>query len=179
MCLASCVKNSSAHLNSTCYAVGLDLLTQETDFSLWDKKKRLWRKHPDLKGFPGYTEDQVVSSDFMSYTHSSTFHVMTGIQLSPTFAKLLVSCYDNDNWYSNRVVDLLEYLANVSSVILLANRAFEGPVSCFLPFALFSLITCLLQLFLCTRGFTNTIIDHALPTASTTRVGNIPPAVNY
>ena len=55
------------------------------------------RKHPDLKGFLGYTEDQVVSSDFMSYTHSSTFHVMAGIQLSPTFAKLLVSCYDNDN----------------------------------------------------------------------------------
>lgn len=39
MCLASCVKNSCARLNSTCCAVGLDLLTQETDFLLWDKKK--------------------------------------------------------------------------------------------------------------------------------------------
>ena len=76
-------------------------------------------------------------------------------------------------------MDLVEYLANISPVILLANRAFEGPVSCFLPFALFSLITCLLQLFLCTSGFTKTIINRALPTASTTRLGNIPPAVNY
>ena len=77
----------------------------------------------DLKGFLGYTEDQVVSSDLISNTHSSIFDVMAGIQLSPTFAKL-VSCYDNENRYSNRVVDLiLKYMAIISPVVLLANHA--------------------------------------------------------
>ena len=64
-------------------------------------------QHPSLtlKGFLGYTEDQVVSSDFMSDS-------MAGIQLCPTFVKL-VSWYDNEYGYSHPVVtvDLIEYMA--------------------------------------------------------------------
>ncbi|XP_015775038.1 PREDICTED: glyceraldehyde-3-phosphate dehydrogenase-like [Acropora digitifera] len=43
----------------------------------------------DLKGFLAYTEDQVVSSDFISDTHSSVFDALAGIQLNPTFVKLV------------------------------------------------------------------------------------------
>uniref|UniRef100_A0A3F2YLZ0 Glyceraldehyde-3-phosphate dehydrogenase n=1 Tax=Acropora millepora TaxID=45264 RepID=A0A3F2YLZ0_ACRMI len=64
----------------------------------------------DLKGFLAYTEDQVVSSDFISDTHSSVFDALAGIQLNPTFVKL-VSWYDNEYGYSHRVVDLIEYMA--------------------------------------------------------------------
>lgn len=63
-----------------------------------------------LKGVLGYTEDSVVSSDFLGDTHSSIFDASAGIQLTPTFVKL-VSWYDNEYGYSTRVVDLLEHVA--------------------------------------------------------------------
>jgi len=62
-----------------------------------------------LKGFLGYTEDMVVSTDFIGDTRSSIFDAKAGIQLSPTFVKL-VSWYDNEMGYSNRVVDLIVYM---------------------------------------------------------------------
>ncbi len=61
----------------------------------------------DLKGILGYTEDQVVSSDFIHCELSSIFDAGSGIGLSDTFFKL-VSWYDNEWGYSNRVVDLLK-----------------------------------------------------------------------
>ena len=42
-----------------------------------------------MKGFLGYTEDQVVSTDFLGDPHSSIFDAKAGIQLSPTFVKLV------------------------------------------------------------------------------------------
>jgi len=63
----------------------------------------------DLKGILGYTEDQVVSTDFLSDSHSSIFDAKAGIQLNPTFVKL-VSWYDNEHGYSCRVVDLIKYM---------------------------------------------------------------------
>ncbi|EIE81131.1 hypothetical protein G6F46_005356 [Rhizopus delemar] len=69
-----------------------------------------------LKGILGYTEDQVVSTDFVSDTHSSMFDAKAGIQLSPTFVKL-VSWYDNEYGYSTRVVDLLAYVAKVDGAL--------------------------------------------------------------
>merc|ERR1719382_1756885 len=62
-----------------------------------------------MKGFLGYTEDQVVSTDFLGDPHSSIFDAKAGIQLSPTFVKL-VTWYDNEMGYSNRVIDLIVYM---------------------------------------------------------------------
>lgn len=62
-----------------------------------------------LKGILGYTEDEVVSSDFIGDTRSSIFDAKAGIQLSPTFVKL-ISWYDNEFGYSLRVVDLIKYI---------------------------------------------------------------------
>jgi glyceraldehyde 3-phosphate dehydrogenase len=63
-----------------------------------------------LAGFLGYTEEQVVSSDFIGDARSSIYDAGAGIGLSDTFFKL-VSWYDNEWGYSNRVVDLLKYMA--------------------------------------------------------------------
>merc|ERR1739845_316272 len=62
-----------------------------------------------MKGVLDYTEDQVVSTDFVGDNHSSIFDAKAGIQLSNTFVKL-VSWYDNEFGYSNRVIDLITYM---------------------------------------------------------------------
>ncbi|ODN05309.1 Glyceraldehyde-3-phosphate dehydrogenase 2 [Orchesella cincta] len=62
-----------------------------------------------LKGILGYTEDEVVSADFIGDQRSSIFDAGAGIQLSPQFVKL-ISWYDNEYGYSNRVVDLIKYI---------------------------------------------------------------------
>ena len=67
-----------------------------------------------LKGIMGYTEDDVVSSDFTGDARSSIFDADAGIELNPTFVKL-VSWYDNEWGYSNRVVDLLLHMAKVDA----------------------------------------------------------------
>ncbi|MBD8490542.1 type I glyceraldehyde-3-phosphate dehydrogenase [Echinicola sp. CAU 1574] len=65
----------------------------------------------ELKGILGYTEDAVVSNDFIGDARTSIFDAGAGIQLSDTFVKL-VSWYDNEWGYSNKVVDLLAYIAS-------------------------------------------------------------------
>jgi glyceraldehyde-3-phosphate dehydrogenase type I len=62
-----------------------------------------------MKGVLAYTEDQVVSSDFIGDNNSSIFDARAGIQLSPTFVKL-ITWYDNEFGYSCRVVDLINYV---------------------------------------------------------------------
>lgn len=64
-----------------------------------------------MKGILGYTEDAVVSNDFIGDARTSIFDAEAGIQLSDTFVKV-VSWYDNEWGYSNKVVDLLTYIAN-------------------------------------------------------------------
>jgi len=68
------------------------------------------------KGIVGYTEDQVVSSDFIGETCSTVFDAGAGIMLTPTFVKL-VSWYDNEWGYSTRLVDLVAMMAQKDGVV--------------------------------------------------------------
>jgi len=70
------------------------------------------RANGDMKGFLGYTDEALVSQDFVSATTSSIFDSKAGIQLSPRFVKL-IAWYDNEYGYSNRVVDLMVHMAKV------------------------------------------------------------------
>jgi len=67
-----------------------------------------------LKGILAYTEDDVVSSDFYGDDNSSIFDAKAGIQLSKTFVKL-ISWYDNEFGYSNRVIDLIKHMQTVDA----------------------------------------------------------------
>ncbi|CAK9885158.1 MAG: Glyceraldehyde-3-phosphate dehydrogenase A [Candidatus Erwinia impunctatus] len=64
----------------------------------------------ELKGVLGYTEDEVVSTDFNGEALTSVFDAKAGIALSDTFVKL-VSWYDNETGYSNKVLDLITHIA--------------------------------------------------------------------
>jgi glyceraldehyde-3-phosphate dehydrogenase type I len=64
-----------------------------------------------MKGFLAYTNDEVVSSDFIGDTNSSIFDAKAGIALNKNFVKL-VSWYDNECGYSHRVIDLIKYMAS-------------------------------------------------------------------
>jgi glyceraldehyde 3-phosphate dehydrogenase len=66
----------------------------------------------EMKGIMGYTEEPLVSTDFMSDNRASIFDAEAGIMLSPTFVKL-VAWYDNEWGYSNKVVDLIAFMASV------------------------------------------------------------------
>lgn len=68
----------------------------------------------ELKGILGYTEDKVVSSDFIHDARTSIFDADAGISLNDNFVKL-VSWYDNEWGYSNKVVDLIAYAAGVDA----------------------------------------------------------------
>lgn len=68
----------------------------------------------EMKGILGYTEDAVVSSDFVGDARTSIFDAKAGIMLSPTFVKL-VSWYDNEWGYSNKVLELIKHMASVDA----------------------------------------------------------------
>ena len=67
-----------------------------------------------MKGILDYTEDDVVSSDFLGDPHTSIFDAKAGIALNDNFVKL-VSWYDNEWGYSNKVVDLIQHMAKVDA----------------------------------------------------------------
>ena len=65
----------------------------------------------ELKGILGYTEDAVVSSDFLGDARTSIFDANAGVYLTDTFVKV-ISWYDNEWGYSNKLLDMLAYTAN-------------------------------------------------------------------
>ena len=67
----------------------------------------------ELKGVLGYTEEDVVSSDFLGDIRTSIFDKKAGIQLTPTFVKV-VSWYDNEIGYSNKVLDLIAQMVKIN-----------------------------------------------------------------
>ncbi len=66
----------------------------------------------EMKGVLGYTEDLVVSQDFVGETRTSVFDANAGIALNDNFVKV-VSWYDNEIGYSTKLVDLVEYSASL------------------------------------------------------------------
>ena len=66
----------------------------------------------ELKGILGYTDEQVVSSDFLGDSRTSIFDATAGIALTDTFVKV-VSWYDNEIGYSNKVLELIEHMYEV------------------------------------------------------------------
>jgi len=86
-------------------------LAKETNY---DEIKKVMREAAEgnMKGIVGYTEDAVVSQDFVGDTRTSIFDAEAGIMLNPTFVKL-VAWYDNEIGYSNKVVDLVQHIAKI------------------------------------------------------------------
>ena len=68
----------------------------------------------ELKGVLGYTNEEVVSSDFLGDTRTSIFDAKAGIQLTDSFVKV-VSWYDNEIGYSNKVLELIAHMAKVNA----------------------------------------------------------------
>ncbi len=66
----------------------------------------------DMKGVLGYTDDAVVSQDFVSDTHTSIFDAGAGIELNSKFFKL-ISWYDNEAGFSNKMIDLAQHVASL------------------------------------------------------------------
>jgi glyceraldehyde 3-phosphate dehydrogenase len=69
----------------------------------------------EMKGIMGYTEDEVVSSDFIHDARSSIFDAKAGISLNPRFVKV-IAWYDNEWGYSNRMLDLADHIVSVSKI---------------------------------------------------------------
>ena len=67
----------------------------------------------DLKGILGYTEDDVVSTDFLGDARTSIFDAKAGISLNDNFVKV-IAWYDNEWGYSNKIIDLAQEVARIS-----------------------------------------------------------------
>lgn len=94
----------------------VDLTCRLEKSATYEEIKAAVKKAADgeLKGILGYTEDAVVSSDFIHDARTSIFDAEAGISLNPNFVKL-IAWYDNEWGYSNKVVDLVTYIAGVDA----------------------------------------------------------------
>jgi glyceraldehyde 3-phosphate dehydrogenase len=94
----------------------VDLTVKLAKKATYDEIKAVVKEASEgqLKGIMGYTEHSVVSSDFVHDCRSSIFDADAGIALNDTFVKL-VSWYDNEWGYSNRVIDLMVHMAKVDT----------------------------------------------------------------
>jgi glyceraldehyde 3-phosphate dehydrogenase len=89
----------------------VDLTCRLEKATSYDEIKAAMKKasENELKGILGYTEDAVVSSDFIGDPRTSIFDAEAGIMLNPNFVKV-VAWYDNEMGYSNKVIDLISYI---------------------------------------------------------------------
>jgi len=96
----------------------IDLTARLEKSATWDEVKAAFQKaaEGDMKGVLGYTEDGLVSSDIIGDSRSSIFDASASIALNDNFVKI-VSWYDNEWGYSNRLVDLLLIAAKVDGLL--------------------------------------------------------------
>jgi len=89
----------------------VDLTCRLSKSASYEDIKKVIKKASEttLKGILAYTEDEVVSSDFIGETATSVFDAKAGISLNDNFVKL-ISWYDNEFGYSNKVVDLITHI---------------------------------------------------------------------
>ena len=87
-------------------------LSQETDYESICKVMKS-ASNNEMKGVMGYTEEALVSTDFIGDTRTSIFDAGAGIMLNKKFVKL-VSWYDNEWGYSTKVVELIQYMVSKS-----------------------------------------------------------------
>ena len=94
----------------------VDLTVNLEKATTYDEIKAVVKKasENELKGILGYTEDAVVSTDFIHDSRTSIFDANAGIMLTDKFVKL-VSWYDNEWGYSNKVLDLVAHMAKVDA----------------------------------------------------------------
>jgi len=92
----------------------VDLTVRLSKPAKYDEIKAAMKKasEGELKGILGYTEDEVVSTDFLGCSRTSIFDAKAGIALSDTFVKV-VSWYDNEMGYSNKVCELIKHMDTV------------------------------------------------------------------
>ncbi len=92
----------------------IDLTVKFKKETSYDAIKKLIKNasENEFKGIIGYTEDEVVSQDFVSETKTSVFDAEAGVELNSKFFKL-IAWYDNEYGYSTKIVDLLEYAASL------------------------------------------------------------------
>ena len=94
----------------------VDLTVRLEKGATYDEIKTVIKKasENEMKGILGYTDDMVVSSDFIGDARTSIFDAGAGIALNANFVKL-VSWYDNEWGYSNKVIELIEHMAKVDA----------------------------------------------------------------
>ena len=94
----------------------VDLTVKLSKPTTYDQIKEVVKNacETDMKGIVAYTDEPVVSSDFIGDYHTCIFDAGAGIMLNDTFVKL-VAWYDNEWGYSNKTVDLISYMASVDA----------------------------------------------------------------
>ena len=95
---------------------GMSFRVPTVDVSVVDLTCRLEKTatYEEIKGIMDYTEDDVVSTDFLTDPHTSIFDAKAGIALNDHFVKL-VCWYDNEWGYSNKVLDLIQHMEKVDN----------------------------------------------------------------
>lgn len=92
----------------------IDLTVRLEKPTSYEEIKEVMKKasENEFKGIIGYTEDEVVSQDFVSETRTSVFDAEAGLELNPNFYKI-ISWYDNEFGYATKIVDLIEHAASL------------------------------------------------------------------